>query len=53
MKTSHRSRRRKLTYEQLESREVMAAGITASLSAGGVLNVYGTDGNDLICVPAV
>ena len=47
----HRSSRRvqptSLALETLEDRRVMATGITASLS-GGVLNITGTVGNDLI-----
>jgi hypothetical protein len=50
VKTPHKSRRRRLAYETLEPREVMAASITAALNAGGVLNVWGTDGDDYMSV---
>ena len=46
MKTTSKRRHRSLQYECLESRQVMAAGITASLQATGVLNVVGTAGAD-------
>ena len=48
MKKSQKSRFRRLQYEALESREVMAASIMASLSATGVLTVTGTDAADQI-----
>lgn len=48
MKKSAASRSRHLQYEMLESREVMAAGFTASLNAAGTLNVIGTANADQI-----
>ena len=39
---------RRMQFETLEPRQVMAAGITASLTSGGVLNVMGTDSADQI-----
>ena len=39
-------RHRNPQYETLEPRQVMAAGITASLDAAGVLIVVGSDGDD-------
>jgi Calpain family cysteine protease len=48
MGKSHKSRNRSLQYEALEARQVMAAGITASLSSVGVLTVNGTENADAI-----
>jgi hypothetical protein len=48
VKKSAPSRSRHLQYETLESREVMAAGFTASLNAAGTLNVIGTSNADQI-----
>jgi hypothetical protein len=50
MKTKSTTRlgSRALQFESLERREVMAAGITAALHAGGVLTVTGTSGDDQI-----
>lgn len=46
--TSRNRCRRKLQFEPLKSRQVLAASITASLNAAGVSNVIGTDGQDQI-----
>jgi hypothetical protein len=43
-----RQRSRHLQYETLEAREVMAAGVTASLNSAGVLSVVGTNSADNI-----
>lgn len=48
MANLRKNRARRLQYESLESRTVMAAGITASLNSLGVLTITGTDGADQI-----
>jgi hypothetical protein len=48
VKKSRQNRARRLEFETLERREVLAAGVTASLDALGVLRVVGTDGADQI-----
>jgi hypothetical protein len=47
-KPPRKNRARSLHCEPLERREMLTAGITASLTAGGVLNVVGTDNADQI-----
>ena len=46
MKRRRKKQLRRMQFETLEPRQVMAAGITASLTSGGVLNVIGTDAAD-------
>ena len=48
MKRRRKKQPRRMQFETLEPRQVMAAGITASLTSGGVLNVMGTDSADQI-----
>lgn len=48
MKKSRKNRTRHLQYETLESREVMTAGLLATLNSAGVLTVHGTSGADEI-----
>ena len=47
MKKLRTDRKRRLQYETLESRQLMAANVFAGLSSG-VLTVYGTDGDDQV-----
>ncbi|MEX2317227.1 MAG: C2 family cysteine protease [Pirellulales bacterium] len=46
MKKPRKHRPRRLQYENLEPREVMTVGVTASLNAAGVLSVFGTGAGD-------
>ena len=48
VKRPRKKQPRRMQFETLEPRQVMAAGITASLTSGGVLNVIGTDSADQI-----
>jgi hypothetical protein len=46
MRRLPRPRPRTLRFETLESRRVLAAGVTAALTSAGILNVLGTDADD-------
>ncbi len=52
MKTPRKHRSRSLQFESLESREVMAAGVTASLASAGVLQESGPAGSTAVVLPS-
>jgi hypothetical protein len=48
VKRRRNKQHRRMQFETLEPRQVLAAGVTATLTSGGVLNVVGTDWADQI-----